>query len=154
MYANTGAINTSDAREKTQVIALTENEIKAAKLLSREIGTYKWLAMVAQKGDGARLHIGMTVQRAIAIMESCDLNPFDYGFICYDQWADEYEDREATYETVYDDDGNAEKIELMSYERVKVSDAGDRYSFRHDELLLFIAAGVEARLAALEEAAL
>ena len=127
VFAARGTINTSDAREKTSVTALTASEIKAAKLLAAEIGTYQWLSSIEAKGNDARKHIGMTVQRAIEVMESCGLDPFAYGFICFDEWgAVETEDGETTQE------------------------AGSRYSFRPDELLLFLARGFEARLAALE----
>jgi hypothetical protein len=127
VYAASGTINTSDAREKTSVTALAASEIQAAKLLAAEIGTYQWLASIEAKGEDARKHIGMTVQRAIEVMESCGLDPFGYGFICFDEWAEvETEDGETTQE------------------------AGNRYSFRPDELLFFIARGFEARLAALE----
>lgn len=61
-------------------------EISAAKTLSKEIGTYKWLEAIQAKGADARTHIGMTVQRAIEIMEANNLDPFAYGFICYDKW--------------------------------------------------------------------
>jgi hypothetical protein len=86
VYAGTGTINTSDARLKTAVRKLTDNEIQAAKLISKEIGAYQFLASVAAKGDAARAHIGMTVQRAIQIMRECSLDPLAYGFICHDEW--------------------------------------------------------------------
>lgn len=133
IFSGTGTINTSDAREKTDVRCLTASEIAAAKVLGQQIGAYKWLASVAEKGDGARDHIGMTVQRAIEIMEGHGLDPFGYGFICYDQW-------DARPEQL-DDEGRVTVPEL---------EAGDRYSFRYDQLNLFIAAGFEARLSALE----
>lgn len=132
VYAGTGTINTSDAREKTNVIPLTADELAAASQLAKEIGKYKWLEAVAKKGDAARSHIGLTVQRAIEVMESHGLDPFEYGFICYDEW-------EATDAVV--DDG-----EVMQ----PAKEAGDRYSFRPDELLMFIARGHEERLARLE----
>lgn len=134
VYAGTGAINTSDAREKTPVRPLTQSEIAAAKDLSRGVGAYRFLDAVAKKGDAAREHIGMTVQRAIEIMESHGLNPFGYGFICYDAW----ESKPA----VIGEDGSIIEPEQA---------AGDRYSFRPDELLMFIARGFEARLSALEQ---
>lgn len=68
VYAGTGTINTSDAREKTAVDALSASEVAAAAALSAEIGTYRWLAAVQDKGAGARMHVGLTVQRAIAVM--------------------------------------------------------------------------------------
>lgn len=92
VYAGTGTINTSDAREKTAVTPLNEAEIAAAKVIGREIGTYQWLESINQKGDSARHHVGLTVQRAIEIMEAHGLEPFRYGFICYDAWEAEYQD--------------------------------------------------------------
>nr|UVM80660.1 MAG: chaperone of endosialidase [Bacteriophage sp.] len=136
VYAAKGAIQTSDARLKSEVRKFTDNEIAAAKLLSQEIGIYSWLAKQAEEGEDAREHIGLTVQRAIEIMESCGLDPMHYGFICYDEWEEE--------EIVigYDDDVNP----IMGKK-----EAGDRYSFRYDQLNLFIARGIEARLSAIEE---
>ncbi|HEV7258922.1 MAG TPA: tail fiber domain-containing protein [Bosea sp. (in: a-proteobacteria)] len=85
-YFITGAINTSDAREKTPLRPFSEEEIAAARDLHAEIGVYQWLASIEEKGeDGARLHIGLTVQRAIEIMETHGLDPWRYGFICRDE---------------------------------------------------------------------
>lgn len=156
VFSATGTINTSDAREKTEVSPLSSKEILTAKELAREIGIYKWLSAIDLKGEEeARLHIGMTVQRAIEIFESNGLDPMRYGCICYDEW-------EATpAETIeidaeYDEDGNVTK---EAYTEVvnEATEAGDRYSFRMDELLAFILRGLvarqddlEARISALE----
>lgn len=156
VYASTGAINTSDARYKTSVSPLTANEIAAAKDLGKEIGTYKWLASIEEKGDGARNHVGMTVQRAIEVMSSHGLDPMAYGFICYDQW----ESRKVAHHEVVEqipvenEDGEITYEEIIKEEaREEILPAGDRFSFRYDELNMFIAAGFEARLAILEEKA-
>jgi hypothetical protein len=135
VFAATGTINTSDARMKTDVRAFTAQEIAAAKAMAKEIGAYKWLGAIANKGEKARSHIGLTVQRAITIMEQNGLNPFDYGFICYDKW----EASETTLPAAF---GQPERKEVHA--------AGDGYSFRYDELNMFLARGFEARLAALE----
>jgi len=142
VYAVTGTINTSDAREKTAVAGLTANELEASKLLSKEIGTYKWLASIEEKGEGARTHIGMTVQRAIEIMESCNLDPMAYGFICYDEWEDQFIDRDAVPAT--------DDTEAVDAWTEQLTTAGNRYGFRYDQLNQFIAAGFNARLEALE----
>lgn len=160
VYSSSGSINTSDAREKTAVRDFTSDELSAAKALSKEIGIFKFLSMVEDKGDSARDHIGMTVQRAIEIMEEHNLDPYNYGFICYDEWDDLYETVEEIPETpsypeTRDDEGNVltEAIEgqpgIPGGERL-IRPAGDRYSFRTDELLMFICKGFEARLSALE----
>lgn len=129
LFAANGTINTSDAREKTAVRPLTPAELAAAAELGGEIGVYQWLAMIAKKGEAARQHIGQTVQRAIAILESHGLDPFAYGFICYDEWGELPEIR-------------GEAGEVVQAHRL----AGDRYSFRMDELLAFIARGIAHRL--------
>lgn len=123
VYAATGAINTSDAREKTAVTGLAPAEIAAAKQLASEIGSFQFLSAVAIKSNAARLHIGMTVQRAMAIMQAHSLDPQRYAFICHDEWPAN-----------------------------NGTPAGDRYGLRTDELLLFIARGLDARLSALEAA--
>ena len=199
IYAGTGTINTSDAREKEPIRSLTDNEILAAKALSKDIGAYVFLSARAEKGDEAREHIGMTVQRAIEVMESFDLNPFGYGFICYDEWDEVTEEvvsengslsrqvqKQAT-ETVIEPkieiiDGvpvySEIKVQKPVFEKVNVvgpngesvtfndeplmhdvpvmetltekydvvvkREAGNRYSFRTDELALFILAGLSA----------
>lgn len=136
VYAANGAIQTSDARLKSEVRKFTDNEIAAAKLLSQEIGIYSWLAKQVEEGENAREHIGLTVQRAIEIMESCGLDPMHYGFICHDEWEEE------DIIIGYEDDVTP----IMGKK-----EAGDRYSFRYDQLNLFIARGIEARLSALED---
>ncbi len=134
LWAANGTINTSDAREKTPVRPLTPAELAASIELGGEIGAYQWLSMIEAKGDAARQHIGMTVQRAIEILRSHGLDPFAYGFICYDQWGELPE--------VIGEDG-----EVAQEYRA----AGDRYSFRMDELLAFIARGLAHRLDAVEQ---
>jgi hypothetical protein len=154
--AGTGSINTSDAREKTDVAPLTSAELATAAELARAIGTYQWLSAVQAKGADARWHAGLTVQQAIAIMQSHGLDPMRYGFICYDQWPEtpEVVNSWPAQDAVLDDDGNAitPAVEAGSEITQQYRPAGDRYSFRHDELLLFIARGFAARLDALESA--
>lgn len=135
VYAGTGTINTSDAREKTEIVDLSDAEVNAAKDLSKLIGTYKWLESIKEKGDNARTHIGLTVQQAIKVMKSHGLDPMSYAFICYDEWEEQAE--------VKDEKGNIS---------VPYRAAGSRYGFRYDQLNIFIARGLEARIAALEAA--
>jgi hypothetical protein len=124
IYSDTPTINTSDARKKTSIIALTERELAASIQLAKEFGTFQFLKAIKDKGDKARYHIGMTVQQAIDIMKDNHLDPFTYGFICYD-------------EAGVDELGN---------------NYPDSYGFRYEELLGFISIGFEYRLTKLEEA--
>lgn len=153
VYAGTGAINTSDAREKDAVAPLVERELEAAKQLAREIGTFRFLDAVARKGDASRVHIGMTVQRAIDVMRGQGLEPMRYGFICYDQWPQEtIPARTESRRTGICDASGSPLMEEVIVEPAREIPAGNRFGFRIDELLMFIARGFEARLAALEEA--
>ena len=162
IFADNGTINTSDARRKTEVATLSAAEINAAKQLAKEIGSFKFLAAVAEKGSAARNHIGMTVQRAIEIMEGNGLDPFAYSFICHDVWQDVFVEHPAVeavaaQDAVLDEDGNVVTPAVAAVEgreawTEQTQAAGDKYSFRVHELLLFMAAGFEARLAALEAA--
>lgn len=87
-------------------------------------------------------------------MQSHGLDPMRYGFICYDKWPETPEVVETwpAQDAVLDEAGNVVSPAVESGSRVTQTymPAGDRYSFRHDELLLFIARGLDARLAALE----
>lgn len=156
LFCDNGTINTSDARRKTEVSALSAAEINAAKQLAKEIGSFKFLAAVTEKGDAARLHIGMTVQRAIEIMESNGLNPIAYSFICHDAWDQQVVEHPAVEakDAALDDEGNVVEpaVEAKDAWTEVTLEAGDKYSFRAHELLLFMAAGFEARLSALEAA--
>jgi hypothetical protein len=141
-YFATGAINTSDAREKTEVTPMTVAEFAAAADLARAIGTYQWLASIADKGASARHHAGLTVQRAIQIMHDHGLDPMRYGFICYDQW-DEQPEQWENIPAEVDDDGNV--VREATRELVQeYRPAGDRYSFRDTELDHFLARGAAA----------
>lgn len=142
VYAGTGTINTSDARDKTAVMPLATNELACALAMGREIGWFRFTDAIAAKGDKARQHVGMTVQRAIEIMQQYGLDPFRWGFICHDEWG--------PLDRIEDEDGTVVQ---------EARPAGDRYSFREGELHGFILRGlaqrqeaIEARLAALESA--
>lgn len=154
VYAGTGSINTSDAREKTAVTALAAAELAAAKDLSREVGAFRFLAAVAEKGDQARLHIGLTVQRAIEVMAAHGLDATRYAFVCYDEWAEQVIQHPAVVQpsTTQFDEAGQPLDEVVHPAWVETIPAGSRYGFRPDELLLFLARGLEARLTALETA--
>jgi hypothetical protein len=130
--------NASDARLKTTLTALTTNEINASKLLAKEIGTYKWLADVSEKGDNARINVGVTAQKVIEIMESCGLTALDYNLVHYDTWdaLEEIKETNVGIETTVQE----------------AESAGDMYSIEYTQLNQFIAAGFNARLTALEDA--
>jgi hypothetical protein len=152
IFADNGTINTSDARRKTAISQFGGAEMEAAKDLSREIGLFQWLSAIETKGDSARLHVGLTVQRVIEVMESHGLDPFRYGFVCYDEWDDVFVEHPAieAADAVLDEDGNivTPAVEAREAWTEQTRVAGNLYSLRYGELTLFLARGIEARLTA------
>lgn len=154
VFSGNGTINTSDQREKTSPRNLTNGEIACASDLAALPSIFQWLHAIQAKGEEARLHCSPTVQAVISCMESHGLDPFRYGFVCYDRWdelPEVWEERQA-HEAVVDDDGNVIK-EAVKAGRELVQEyrpAGDRYSLRPSELQFFIARGQEERIRRLE----
>lgn len=145
IYAGTGTINTSDAREKDWRGGMDDAELRVAKRLSKLIGIFRWREAIDKKGNDARLHAGVKAQDVIAAFESEGLDPFRYGVVCYDEWQETPEIKSP----ILDEDGN-ETGEFEITEPYQA--AGNRYGVRYDELWAFIAAGFEARLFELERA--
>lgn len=135
VFANDGAIQTSDARLKTPVRPLTDAERATARALVCEVGIFQWLEAVDRKGDGARKHVGMTVQRVIEVFATNGLDATEYGIVCYDEWPERTNEIPAV---LHNETG--EEIEPARLEVIQ--EAGDRYSLRYDELLMFMFASL------------
>lgn len=119
LYAATGTINTSDARDKHWIGALSSAEIAAGREIIAELGLFQWLAARTAKGpDQARVHFGLRAQNAFGILTGHGLDWRRYGWCCHDQWED--------------DDGTH-----------------DRYGIRSDQLALFLLAVLAQQLAEL-----
>ncbi len=144
VFATNGTINTSDERLKQQVAALSTNEINAAKAISALFKTYKWNDKVAEKGDNARIHSGVIAQQVKAAMEANSLDPMKYAFMCWNEF--------------YEIEMSGEDIVTPYMETFEVGDPEipegatyvDRYSIRYSELMSFIHAATEQRLASIE----
>lgn len=127
VYAATGTINTSDEREKEWRGGLTDAEVCAARRIAGELGFYRWIDAIAEKGDAARFHFGARAQAVWRIMADEGLiapigndglpGATPYAFLCFDQWED-----------------------------------SNRFGLRVDQLALFLIAAQEQRLLALEAA--
>lgn len=115
VFAAAGTINTSDAREKTELRALLPAEIRAVKRVVAGIGAFQWLASVARKGEEARLHIGVTAQAVEAAFAAEGLDARRYGLFCVD--------------AVEGEDGQP---------------AGERLGVRHDQLFALALAAMFA----------
>jgi hypothetical protein len=122
VYAATGAINTSDGRDKHWLGPPQAQEIAAGRALLSELGLYQWLDARTTKGpDDARLHFGLRAQRAFAILTEHGLDWRRYAWCCQDRWID--------------DDG----VEH------------DRYGIRPDQLALFLVAVIAHEIALLPQ---
>jgi hypothetical protein len=121
VYAGTGTINTSDEREKQDIKDLSALEKEVAIGIKGLIKSFRFKDAVANKGDKARIHFGVTAQQVAEAFRIVGLNPDDYAMFCYDEW-------EAT-EAVINKEGN---------EVYPAQPAGNRYGIRYDELLAFV----------------
>jgi hypothetical protein len=119
LFATNGTINTSDEREKTELLELDAKETACAKELKSAIRKFKFNDAVTKKGDKARIHFGVGAQTVGDIFRSNDLNPNEYAIFCYDEWDEELEENEAG-------------------EMVLTQESGNRYGIRYEELLCFI----------------
>lgn len=175
VYAVTGAINTSDETEKQWRGALTDAEFAAGKLILAELGGFKFLTSIAQKGEeNARLHWGARAQRIAALLADHGLDPNAYSFICHDAWPEV----QAEPEEVESWDARAyappvvQRLKLEGGEEIEFvlapalearpagqrvikkaiehRPAGSRWGLRYDGLIVFLLAVLDRRLAALE----
>ncbi|WP_283184888.1 tail fiber domain-containing protein [Klebsiella pneumoniae] len=133
LYAANSTINTSDANHKTVPVNPSEAEMAAFYEIASLPWAWQWLEKYQIEGDEARLHSGPTVQAAIEVMGKHGLNWTDYSAFCYDSWQEET-----------DCEGN-------------IIPAGGVYSFRKEELILWMLRAtverqksIEDRLSALE----
>lgn len=124
VYAVTGTIQTSDARDKIWRGGPSDDERRAARRIIGELGFFQWTDAVAAKGSaGARWHFGVRAQAVWDIMADEGLveargadgapGQTPYGFLCFDRW----------------DDGEG-----------GADGGGDRFGVRPDQLALFLIA--------------
>jgi hypothetical protein len=165
IYATNGTIQTSDANEKQQIAALTDAEITAAKAISALFKTFKWNDSVAEKGDAARTHAGVIAQDVEAAMTAAGLDAGDYAFFISTTWWETQTEVPAVeaVDAVLDEEGNVvtEAVEAVAaYTRTDTYDTAEeapegaternRKGIRYPELLAFVGAATEQRLANIE----
>ena len=146
IHATNGTIQTSDQNEKQDIASLTTAEITAAKAISKLFKTFKWKDKVVAKGDAARTHTGVIAQEVQTAMSDAGLDASKYAFWCSDTW---WEDDET-----YTDDDGAEQTRTNTYDTADEAPEGatqrTRLGVRYPELLAFIGAATEQRLADIE----
>ncbi len=173
VFAASATINTSDEREKTNINSVPEALFSAWE----EVGfkSFQFIKSVNEKGNNARVHIGLVAQPVKQIFQKYGLDASRYGFFCFDSWDHPAYDEKIEHPAEYE---NVEIVDVPeSYETgpaqthveqrlVKAAwtetihhdaEVGERYGIRYEEALCIEAAyqrwknaKFEARLAALE----
>lgn len=130
VFAQNGAISTSDGRDKQQIDTELAPELRAWSRV--EYSKFKFNDAVERKGAGARWHFGVIAQQVKEAFEAEGLDPFAYGILCYDQWEAQPED--------LDEDGNVISEAVQG---------GERYGIRYEEALALEAAYLRSRVVSL-----
>lgn len=86
IFSSTPTINTSDANQKQNIEELDEVEKRVAVRLKSLIKKFKFKDAVQQKGDAARIHVGVIAQDVQAAFEAEGLDATRYGVFCSDTW--------------------------------------------------------------------
>ena len=86
VYAVNGTIQTSDRTEKQQIEELDATELAVARRIKGLIRKFKFNDSVAEKGDGARIHVGVIAQDVHDAFVAEGLDPYKYGLFCSDTW--------------------------------------------------------------------
>jgi len=134
IYAGNGTIQTSDANEKQDVAELDEAEKRVATAAKGLIRKFRWINSVEEKGDDARIHVGVIAQDLKAAFEAEGLDPGRYAMFISSTWweADE----------TYTDDEGVEKTRTNTYETAEEAPVGaverTRLGVRYNQLLAFI----------------
>lgn len=84
VYAGTGSINTSDEDEKDDIGAIPDAWLDAWGDV--EWCRYRFRDAIADKGDGARWHVGLIAQRVRDAFAARDLDATEIGLLCRDEW--------------------------------------------------------------------
>ena len=93
---STGGINTSDRNEKQDIEELSDAEQRVAVACKGLMRKFRWKSAVIDKGDDARIHVGIMAQDLQAAFEAEGLDPARYGMWCSNTWTDEETGEEIT----------------------------------------------------------
>lgn len=155
IYATNGTIQTSDQNEKQQIASLTTAEMTAAKAISKLFKTFKWNSSVTESGDAARRHAGVIAQEVQTAMTDAGLDAADYAFWCSNTWWEISTDVpavEADEEAGIEAQDAYTRIDryYTADEAPEGANQRTRLGIRYPELLAFIGAATEQRLADIE----
>jgi len=155
VYAASGVTTGSDENDKQQIASLTAAEMTAAKAISKLFKTFKWNSAVAAKGDAARTHTGVMAQQVETALTDAGLNAGDYAFYMSNTW---WETSTEVAAVEADEEAGIEAQD--AYTRIDTYHTADeapegatqrtRLGIRYAELMAFVGAATEQRLADIE----
>lgn len=96
IFATNGTIQTSDRNEKQDIEDLSEAELRVATAAKGLIKKYRWIDAVQEKGNDARIHVGIIAQDLQAAFEAEGLDAGRYAMFTSDTWTDEETGEERT----------------------------------------------------------
>ena len=82
IYAENATVQTSDRKLKQDIAELSDAEKATAVACKGLIRKYRLRAAVEEKGENARIHIGVIAQDIVAAFEANGLDPFKYSLLC------------------------------------------------------------------------
>ena len=112
VFATTGTINTSDEKQKQDIEELSEAELRVAQKAKTLMKKYRMISSVEEKGDDARIHVGIIAQDLEKAFADEGLDAGRYGMFIK--------------ETTTNDDGEEQTA----------------YAIRYNELLAFIISSI------------
>ena len=129
IYAATGAINTSDCEEKQDIQDLSAAELLVAQEIKSLFKTFRWKGAVAEKGDNARIHVGVIAQDVQDAFANHGLDASRYALWCSDTW--------------YEVDGQGISNDGVPYTSQSAGAVEKtRLGIRYDQLLAFVVAAL------------
>ncbi len=141
VYAATGTINTSDAREKTDLREISAAESAAVLRVLADVGMFRWRDAICAKGEaGAREHCGVTAQAVAEAFAAEGLDAARYGLFCADPVFEAVEIEPERLEVVTMDGGRVGEVKIPAvYENRPVHDQATdeqyaRLGLRYDQL--------------------
>jgi len=125
VYAVNGTIQTSDQNQKQDILELNDAEKRVATRIKSLIKKYRFKDAVIEKGDAARIHIGVIAQEVQSAFVAEGLDATRYGVFCSDTW--------------YEVDGKPSPIASEPYtENTPNAVPTTRLGLRYEELFAFV----------------
>ena len=130
LHAGTSTIATSDINLKDDIEDLSEAERRVASKIKNLIKKYRWKDAKEQKGENARIHVGVIAQEVQKVFQEEGLDAHRYAIFCEDTFWKGQEEMGADGERVMMPVTSS--TEKEGYEKVT------RLGIRYEQLLAFI----------------